>query len=266
MSIGGNIASARRAKRMSQEQLAEKLGVTFQAVSAWERDEYLPETRKLAALAAALGSSVDAILDEGPREWKTGEQDFDPDRMYTYVKAKAQGLGLRQALKALPAVKEERGKDGGDRAGMARALTLAYHALAMGIGSDGVLSALLLLGAAEGGANAEELSADGGVREALRLASRCTAPPEKGADRRELYRAAASCPLACLAVCVERCYRLSRMAGRYAREEQKRCAVETEKYVVPLLDAVRDVPEWNDAAWLLRYQILSLLETFKRVL
>ena len=34
----------------------------------------------------------------------------------------------------------------------------------------------------------------------------------------------------------------------------------------PLLDVVKAVPEWNNAAWLLRYQITALLETFKRLL
>ena len=43
MSIGSNIRMYREAKGWSQEKLAERLGVTFQAVSSWERDEYRPE-------------------------------------------------------------------------------------------------------------------------------------------------------------------------------------------------------------------------------
>ena len=43
MSIGSNLIAARKAKGFTQEQLAERLGVSFQAVSAWERDAYLPE-------------------------------------------------------------------------------------------------------------------------------------------------------------------------------------------------------------------------------
>ena len=35
---------------------------------------------------------------------------------------------------------------------------------------------------------------------------------------------------------------------------------------LPLLDVVREVPAWNNAAWLLRYQMVTLLETFKRLL
>ena len=33
-----------------------------------------------------------------------------------------------------------------------------------------------------------------------------------------------------------------------------------------LLDVIKKVPDWNDAWWLLRYQITALSETFKRML
>ena len=41
---------------------------------------------------------------------------------------------------------------------------------------------------------------------------------------------------------------------------------ETEKYVLPLLDVVKEVPSWNNAAWLMRYQMITMLEAFKRLL
>lgn len=50
MSIGSNLIAARKAKGFTQEQLAERLGVSFQAVSAWERDAYLPEAESLRRL------------------------------------------------------------------------------------------------------------------------------------------------------------------------------------------------------------------------
>ena len=40
MSIGTNIKSLREERKLTQEQVAEALGVTFQTVSSWERDEY----------------------------------------------------------------------------------------------------------------------------------------------------------------------------------------------------------------------------------
>ena len=44
MSIGSNIKSLREERKLTQEQVAEELGITFQAVSSWERDEYNPDT------------------------------------------------------------------------------------------------------------------------------------------------------------------------------------------------------------------------------
>ena len=41
---------------------------------------------------------------------------------------------------------------------------------------------------------------------------------------------------------------------------------QTEEYVITLLDVVKAVPEWNNAAWLLRYQMITMLEAFKRLL
>ena len=40
MSIGSNIRSLREERGFTQEQVADKIGITFQAVSSWERDEY----------------------------------------------------------------------------------------------------------------------------------------------------------------------------------------------------------------------------------
>ena len=50
MSIAANIKSLREERKLTQEQVAESLGVTFQAVSSWERDDYKPDTDKLIRL------------------------------------------------------------------------------------------------------------------------------------------------------------------------------------------------------------------------
>ena len=63
--IGERIKAARLIKGMSQEKLGEKLGVSFQAVSKWERGETLPDTAILLDLANVLGTSVDFILTGG---------------------------------------------------------------------------------------------------------------------------------------------------------------------------------------------------------
>jgi GTP pyrophosphokinase len=52
----------------------------------------------------------------------------------------------------------------------------------------------------------------------------------------------------------------------FSRERMIRYTKETDQYYPALLDVIRKVPEWNDAWWLLRYQMLTMTEAFKRLL
>lgn len=62
MSMGARLAQTRRGQNLTQEQLAEKLGVTRQAVSRWESDTAYPETDKIVRMAALFGVSCDYLL------------------------------------------------------------------------------------------------------------------------------------------------------------------------------------------------------------
>ena len=66
MTLGQNIQAARKAKGLSQETLAEKVGVSRQALGKWEKDTALPGLDNLQALAAELGTGVDALLGTEP--------------------------------------------------------------------------------------------------------------------------------------------------------------------------------------------------------
>ena len=50
MSLGNNIGFLRRQKKMTQEQLADRVNVTRQTVSRWEVDEVVPELDMLVEL------------------------------------------------------------------------------------------------------------------------------------------------------------------------------------------------------------------------
>ena len=65
--VGGQIAELRKNKNLTQADLGERLGVTFQAVSKWERGETLPDTAVLPDLADVLETTVDYILLGGER-------------------------------------------------------------------------------------------------------------------------------------------------------------------------------------------------------
>ncbi len=64
---GRRIAELRREKGYTQKQLAQLLHVTDKAVSKWERGDSYPETGLLVPLAAALGTTVDALLGAAPQ-------------------------------------------------------------------------------------------------------------------------------------------------------------------------------------------------------
>lgn len=63
--VGTQIAHLRKEKGLTQNDLGDRLGVSFQAVSKWERGETLPDTALLLDLANALETSVDSILSGG---------------------------------------------------------------------------------------------------------------------------------------------------------------------------------------------------------
>ena len=62
--IGSRIAYFRKQKQMTQEELAERLSVTAQAVSKWECDTSYPDILGMQALAKELGVTVDELLAE----------------------------------------------------------------------------------------------------------------------------------------------------------------------------------------------------------
>ena len=60
--IGSRIAGARKAKGMTQEELANILSVSSQAVSKWENDASCPDISLLPRLAKELGLTTDELL------------------------------------------------------------------------------------------------------------------------------------------------------------------------------------------------------------
>ncbi len=61
-SLGKRISENRKRLGLTQDQLAERLGVTAQAVSKWENDQSCPDINTLPRLAEIFGISVDALL------------------------------------------------------------------------------------------------------------------------------------------------------------------------------------------------------------
>ncbi len=65
--VGEQIASLRKNKNLTQAELGERLNVSSQAVSKWERGESMPEISLLPDLATALETTIDNILSDGTK-------------------------------------------------------------------------------------------------------------------------------------------------------------------------------------------------------
>ena len=62
MQLGNNLFNARKKSGLSQEEVAEKLGVTRQTVSKWETDETLPDIRQAKRMALLYYLSLDELI------------------------------------------------------------------------------------------------------------------------------------------------------------------------------------------------------------
>ena len=62
MTFAEKLKSIRKQAGMSQEQLAEKLGVSRQAVTKWETNGGIPDIENIMAISALFGISIDELL------------------------------------------------------------------------------------------------------------------------------------------------------------------------------------------------------------
>ena len=72
--MGKRISDLRKGKGLTQEQLAQRLGVTPQAVSKWENDLSCPDIALLPRLSEELGVSIDELLGNRPLSTKPQRQ------------------------------------------------------------------------------------------------------------------------------------------------------------------------------------------------
>jgi transcriptional regulator with XRE-family HTH domain len=70
MSLGANIRAAREAQGLSSTDLAEAVHTSVAAVSRWEHGVQSPSVESLARVAAALGTTMDALMHGTPTHRK----------------------------------------------------------------------------------------------------------------------------------------------------------------------------------------------------
>lgn len=99
MTTGQKINELRRKNGMTQEELAERLGVTRQAVSKWEQDLAFPETEKILQLCQLFHMSADELLlgdraREAERVCLEESQVLTPSRRHFEYVSKTRLFGL----------------------------------------------------------------------------------------------------------------------------------------------------------------------------
>ena len=256
------IARARKEQGLSQMALAELVGVSAEAVSKWERGSYRPGPDKMELLEEALHLSwydEEGVLSNGRL--------FDEDHMSAFLKGRLDADRFPEASRALAYAKEKHAatkpRTGpGNVPYIAHPLTMACHALAMGLEDDVLLAALLLHDVGEEcGIPPSEMPFCPEVQRVVALVTK----PEQGYRAKEYFDAIAGNPTACMVKCIDRCNNLSTMAMGFTPPRIAKYIRETETWYPRLLRVVKAQPEYNSAAWLLQYQIRSLLTTAKKI-
>lgn len=86
MSVGKKIQAYRKQFNFSQEELGQKLLVSRQTVSLWEKDQTVPTVDNLMRLREIFGVSVDELLDIKPGEKEQKEEGAPkPKAVETYL-------------------------------------------------------------------------------------------------------------------------------------------------------------------------------------
>ena len=277
MSIGSNIQRIRTEKQMTPDALAERVGVTAEDLASWEADITKPETERLIRLADELGVTVNALVYDLPKHFETRDTLFDKDRMKTYVKVAAVEHGLKDSLKAADlalSAHEGQKRKKSEIPYIYHPLNLACHALAMKLYDDALISACLLHDVAEDCINKgtnrpyrpEELPVSREAQEIVALLTKND--DDKGSETYldDYYGRILANPKACLVKCLDRCNNLTTMSWGFSREKMFEYIEEVEKYYPQMLRVIKGEPAFYHAAWLLKYQIESMLDIYIRLL
>ncbi|MBQ6695429.1 MAG: helix-turn-helix domain-containing protein [Lachnospiraceae bacterium] len=273
MTLSERLTIARKMKGLTQSDVAEKLKVSFQAVSLWERGETTPDIDKLVDIAALYQVSIDWLLTGKIEENVFADfQDslsdrlFDEKRMYTYIKTYASVKNLYQTSKVLPYARElhegqfRKGKDHVPY--IYHPLLLACHALALGLDDDNIVSAALLHDVCEDcDVTVESLP----VNEETKIAVSLLTKGEKTKlNEEQYYTDISQNSIATMVKLLDRCNNISGMATGFSKKKMVEYIKETECLVYPLMQKAKsEYPMYSNQIFLIKYHMTSVIETLK---
>lgn len=268
------LSTKRKEVKLTQAEVAEKLNVSFQAVSQWERGETSPDIEKLPELAELYGVTTDWLLrgDEAKQpaisfKEPLSERLFDENRMYTYIKTYATMKHMTQTLKILPYVREKH--EGQVRKGqdaipyIYHPLLMSCHALALGLDDDIIVSTALLHDVCEDcNVTIGELPADDEVKLAVSLLTKSNAKTQEA--KQQYFSAISKNPIAVIVKLLDRCCNVSRMSAGFPQEKLVEYINETETYFYPLMQQAKtEYPQYSNQIFLIKYHMTSVVNSLK---
>ncbi|MDE7200337.1 MAG: helix-turn-helix domain-containing protein [Lachnospiraceae bacterium] len=270
MEISERLAIARKEKGMTQREVAEKLDVSFQAVSLWERGETSPDIDKLVDLAFLYQVTTDWLLTGVEEEnvfidfqASLSDRLFDEGRMYTYIKTYAGVKKLYQTSKVLPYARElhkgqiRKGKDKVPY--IYHPLLISCHALALGLDDDNLISTALLHDVCEDcGIPADELPVNKETQTAVFLLTK------NSIDEEQYFARISQNAVATMVKLLDRCNNISSMAAGFSKEKMVEYIKETERWFYPLLQKAKyEFPMYSNQIFLIKYHMTSVIEVIK---
>lgn len=136
-------------------------------------------------------------------------------------------------------------------------LLMACQAHALGIRDDALLTAILLHDVVEDtDTTLKELPFSDEVKNIVNLVTfSIPSGMTKEEAKAKYYNNISKNGKACVLKIIDRCNNVSTMAGSFSNEKLKEYIDETEKYVLPLTDVLKDnYPEYNNISFLVKYQ------------
>lgn len=280
--IGKAIAAARKAAGMTQEQLASQINVTTQAVSKWENGRNLPDLENLLLIAEITNVPYSNIIFGDKKEDTSPKLSFrnklfQEDNMFTRMKTIAQMRDLKETYQALNFMKEQHRGQYRKKNRFSNELIeyinhpllMACHAHALRIDDDTILASILLHDVVEDtDIMLEDPPFSDDVKCIVNLLTFTVPEGMKKEDAKKIYyEKIKENGKACIIKVIDRCNNVSTMAGSFTKEKLLEYIDETEIYIFPVLDVLKhDYPEYADVAFLIKYQLLSLIETMKYLL
>ena len=274
---GKKIASLRKENNITQDALAEQIGVTAQAVSKWENGWNLPDFDNLMKISEILNVPYTVLIDDSNNKnsFEYRSKLFSEDAMFTKIKTVAQLENFSQTLTSLSYMREKHEGQFRKKSKFSNVrvkyinhpLMMACHAYAMGIKDDEILSAILLHDVVEDtDAALEELPISQEVKDIVNLVTfKILLGMTKEESKQVYYDNIAKNKKAIIVKIIDRCNNVSTMAMSFDKNKMADYIVETEKYIIPLISILKNT-EYTNVAFVVKYQIISLLESIKALL